>query len=67
MIRHSDSLNVRGYDPDAYKRMYYDAPGGSSRNKINAMRRQMYKEHKDEINAQKREAYAMREHPETET
>lgn len=67
MIRHSDSLNVRGYDPGAYKRMYYDAPGGSSRSKINAMRRKMYQENKDVINAQKREAYAMRTQPKAET
>lgn len=61
MVRHSEDFGVRGYDPDEYKKMYYDAdPGGSSKDKINAMRRQAYAENKDAINEQKRMAYRAR-------
>jgi hypothetical protein len=46
--------------------MYEDAPlregqRATAKNRINAMRREFYKENKDEINAQKREAYAKRQ------
>lgn len=59
-IRFSDDMDVQGYDPDEYLEMYQDAPGSSSKAKINAMRREAYAENKDEINAQKRSAYAKR-------
>lgn len=49
------------YDPERYKAMYYGADGRSSSDKINAMRRQIYAENKDEINAQKRDAYMARQ------
>ena len=59
-IRHNPDTGVRGYDPDVYKKMYDDAPGDNSTEKINAMRREAYAENKEEINAQKRTAYEKR-------
>lgn len=52
--------NYQSYDPDRYREMYDDAEGRSSQQKINALRREFYAENKDEINAQKRSAYAKR-------
>ena len=66
MIRHSPRTNVRGYDPSKYKEMYDDADGYSWRQKVNAMRRENYAKNADEINEQKREAYAQRMQPRTE-
>ena len=48
-VRFSDNVDVEGYDPDKYLEMYYDAPleegqKVTSKNRINAMRRQFYKE-----------------------
>ena len=60
MIRHDSSTNVRGYDPDKYYRMYSEAPGKNSSEKINAMRREAYAKNKEIINAQKQSAYAKR-------
>lgn len=61
MVRFNNDLNVEGYDPEEYKEMYDDAdPGGSRKDKLNAMRREAYAENKDEINAQKRSAYEKR-------
>ena len=61
-IRFDNSTNVAGYDPDKYREMYDDAdPGGSPKDKINAMRREFYAENKEEINEQKRSAYEKRQ------
>lgn len=64
-VRFDSRTNVQGYDPDKYKRMYYDAPldgqRATGKNRINAMRREFYAENKEEINAQKRSAYAKRQ------
>lgn len=57
-IRFDNSTTVAGYDPDKYKRMYYDA-GDTPRERLNTMRRIHYAENKDYINAQKRAAYAL--------
>lgn len=58
-VRHDKKTFVKGYDPDLYHRMYYDAdPEGNSRDKINAMRRMFYQDNKEEINAKKRSEYA---------
>lgn len=59
-IRFSDDVDVEGYDPDAYYKMYNDADGYTSKDKVNAMRREYYAENKDKINAQKRSAYEKR-------
>lgn len=50
IVRFNPSEGVAGYDPNKYKRIYYDAdPGGSSKDKINAMRRALYaEEHNDD-------------------
>ena len=87
-IRFGNKLNVKGYNPEVYRRMYYDADTSSagdrkagkimrkgahgrmyetthnaqslSTARINGMRRAMYAENKDIINAQKRSAYAFK-------
>ena len=51
-IRFGDDDGVRGYDPDRYKRIYYDHGGD-----INSIRREQYQKNKEKINAQKRERY----------
>lgn len=60
-VRFNEKTYVEGYEPGKYRGMYEDAdPGGSPKDKINAMRRDFYAENKDRINAQKRAAYAKR-------
>ena len=56
-VRFDSSMEVEGYDPDEYLRMYNEAEGSSSKDKINAMRREHYAANKEKINAQKRAAY----------
>lgn len=56
-IRFDNSTTVAGYDPDKYKRMYYDV-GNTPKERLNTMRRIHYAENREEINAQKRAAYA---------
>lgn len=66
MVRFIQSFDVGGYDPDEYKKMYDNAdPGGSRKDKLNAMRREAYAENKDEINEQKRSAYEKRKERES--
>lgn len=64
-VRFNSRTDVQGYDPDKYKRMYYDAPldgqRATGKNRINAMRREFYADNKEAINAQKRSAYAKRQ------
>lgn len=60
-IRFNSNVNVEGYDPDKYYEMYKDADGSTPEDKINYMRRQFYVENKEEINAQKRDAYEKRQ------
>ena len=60
MVRHLSTLNVRGYDPDKYLKAYNGAEGSTWQEKLNSMRREHYADNADEINAQKREAYAVR-------
>lgn len=45
------------YDPQKYKDMYYGADGDTPNERMNYIRRQIYDRNKDEINAQKRDAY----------
>ena len=66
MIRFDPFTEVEGYDPDKYLRMYYDADGAKPKDKINALRRELYQKNKDEINAQKRINYAERKQREEE-
>lgn len=65
-IRFDGASGVAGYDPDKYLSMYNGAdPGGSWRDKVNAMRRGIYAKNADEINAQKRDAYEKRKERES--
>lgn len=60
-VRFDSNSYVEGYDPDEYLKMYQEAdPGGSPKDKINAMRREAYAENSEKINEQKRSAYAKR-------
>lgn len=59
-IRFNGDTDVEGYDPIEYKKMYDDAEGSSSKAKINSIRRTIYDENSEKINAQKRSAYAKR-------
>lgn len=66
-VRFSKEDNVSGYNPDKYRKMYDDADGYTNKQKIRAMRRDWYDENADEINAKKREAYALRKSLEDST
>lgn len=57
-IRFDKNFQVEGYDPDKYLEMYYAADGATIEEKANSIRRQMYAQNKDKINAQKRANYA---------
>ena len=59
-IRFDGSSGVAGYEPSLYERLYYGAEGQTPEQKINSLRREFYAENADEINAQKRSAYAKR-------
>lgn len=41
-VRFDDYSNVQGYDPSKYEKLYYDAPGSTPKERINAMRRAQY-------------------------
>lgn len=58
-VRFDHKSNVSGYNPDRFKKMYYNG-GQTAKERINNLRRMIYEDHKDEINAQKRAAYAAR-------
>lgn len=61
-----ETLDIEGYDPDALLDEYADASGGSSKDRINAMRRADYTpEYADERNARRRELYALA-HPQAD-
>lgn len=60
-IRHSKDTQVKSYNPERFRDMYDDADGRSPKDKINAMRREMYAANKEEILEQQREAYAARQ------
>ena len=64
-VRFDSTTTVEGYDPDAYAKMYYDADGSTPTAKINSMRREIYAENAEEINAQKRDAYEKRKERES--
>lgn len=57
-IRFDKSTDYSSYDADKYAEIYSDADGRSSQDKINSIRRDLYAENKDRINAQHRERYA---------
>lgn len=45
-VRHSPNLDVEGYEPETYLKMYKDADGNTPKQRINAMRREFYAENK---------------------
>lgn len=59
-IRHNSNTEYAGYDPSKYKRIYDNASGRSSYEKINSIERSIYNENREEINARKRAEYAAR-------
>ena len=59
-IRFGDDLEYASYDPTPYKEMYDNAEGDNWEEKLNSMRRDVYAERSEDINAQKRAAYAAR-------
>lgn len=59
-IRFDSRSGVAGYDPQKYEDMYYSADGSTPKERINSLRRMRYAEHKDVINAQKKEASVFR-------
>lgn len=63
-IRFDGKSNVQGYDPEEYRSMYYgadlDGEAPSPRNRINAMRREIYAKNREEIRAQQASAYEKR-------
>ena len=60
-IRFGDDLDYASYDPTPYKEAYDAAEGDTWEEKLASMRRDIYAENADEINAQKRAAYAARQ------
>ena len=64
-IRFNSDTQVKGYDPRLYEDMYYgadlDGENPTSKNRINALRREFYAKNKAEINANKRINYAERQ------
>lgn len=59
-IRFGEDGGVAGYDPKYYEGKYDAADGRNSKDKINALRRENYEKHKDEMRAYQRERYAIR-------
>lgn len=62
--RFNEKTSIKGYDPQKYEDMYYSADlegeAPTSKNRINALRREFYAKNKEEINANKRINYAER-------
>lgn len=52
-IRFDGKSGVSGYDPEKYRKMYYEAEGSTPAEKIRAMRRKIDAEHREELNEQK--------------
>ena len=59
-VRFDTSAKLKGYDPDKYYQQYKDAEGSTTEEKLNSMRRRYYAENKEQILAQKADAYAKR-------
>lgn len=59
-VRFDGKSGVAGYNPEKLKRIYDSAPGKTSLEKANYLRRENYEKNKDEINARKRELYKLK-------
>lgn len=68
-IRFDSGSEVEGYDPETYERMLYpendELDGESWEMHIDGLRRRLYAENRETINAQKRSAYAKRQERES--
>ena len=60
MIRFNSDTNVEGYNPQKYTDELVDTGERTWNDRVNALRRENYSENKNEINQQKRIAYAKR-------
>ena len=60
-VRFREDTEVEGYDPRLYQQIFEEAEGDTEEEKLNYLRRQAYAENKEEINAQKRDAYEKRQ------
>lgn len=60
-VRFNGKGGVAGYDPDYYLGIYDDADGANWRDKLRTIRNEHDAENRDKINAQKRDAYALRQ------
>ena len=56
-VRFDNKTNVKGYNPEKYREMYYNAEGKTPQERINSMRRIQYQENRDKILAQKKANY----------
>lgn len=56
-VRFDNKTNVKGYNPEKYREMYYNAEGNTPQERINSMRRIHYQENRDKILAQKKANY----------
>lgn len=65
-VRFKPDQDVKGYEPDLYKRIYDNAEGRTRNQKVNSMARTQYALNKDAINARKRAEYAARKEREEE-
>lgn len=57
-IRFDGKSTVEGYNPQRFKRIYDNAEGSTSSEKLNSIRRNQYPDIKGERNARRRELYA---------
>ena len=60
-VRFNKDTKIAGYDPERYQRMFDNAEGDTEEEKLNYLRREAYAENKEEISAQKRDAYEKRQ------
>lgn len=59
-VRLDSDTQVEGYDPEVYLSMYENSSAASADGKVKDLRRRLYAENSEAINAQKREAYRLR-------
>lgn len=55
-VRFDENLEVAGYDPEEYRKIYYDAEGKSGKDKINSMRRMFYAKNKSIVGTESSKA-----------
>lgn len=60
-VRYNSDTKYAGYDPEEYADQYRDAEGSTRDEKLNSMRRKYYAQNREEILAQKADAYAKRQ------